>query len=97
MYSEAELKNFIKELSEGKHSLQNCERLAAVYIVMDHLNSDEDNAPGIANYGDTEFLQAIIDKDPGEVFYLLDELMQIILSINPKLYHGFMARLEGIK
>lgn len=91
MFSEQELKNFIAELSEGKHSYQNCERLAAVYTVMDHLHPK-----GIGDYGESEFLQSIIGKDEREVFYLLDELLQIVNAINPKLYNSFLAKIEGI-
>ena len=93
MFSEAELKGFINELSEGKHSYQNCERLAAVYTVMDHLYSNDD---GIGDYGESEFLQSIKGKDEREVFCLLDELLHIISAMNPRLYDSLIAKIEGI-
>lgn len=40
MFTKAELIDAINELEEGRHSIQNCERLAAIYTVLDHLYPD---------------------------------------------------------
>jgi len=93
MYSEAELNGFLDELSQGKHSYQNCERMAAVYTVLDHIKDDK---KVVGNYGESEFLQAVCSKDEQEVFWLLDELLAITKEISPKLYNSFIAKVEGI-
>ena len=41
MFTKAELIDAINELEEGKHSIQNCEKLAAIYTVLDHLYPKE--------------------------------------------------------
>ena len=41
MFTKAELIDAINELEEGKHSSQNCEKLAAIYTVLDHLYPEE--------------------------------------------------------
>lgn len=97
MFNEAELIDAINELSEGRHSIQNCERLAAVYTVLDHLQPGYSyKGGGIDNYGNSEFLQIISGKDERRVFALLDELMEAIQVLNPKLYKSFIGKLEGI-
>lgn len=99
MLNEAELLDAINELSEGRHTIQNCQRLAAVYTVLDHLQpprggySTKDG--GIDSYGGSEFLRAVSGKEEREVFALLDELMEAIQVLNPKLYRNFINRLEG--
>ena len=37
MFTKVELLDAINELAEGMHSIQNCEKLAAIYTVLDHL------------------------------------------------------------
>ena len=41
MFTEAELLDAIDQITSGKHSIQNCERLAAIYTVLDHLYGKE--------------------------------------------------------
>jgi hypothetical protein len=41
MFTKAELIDAINELEEGKHSIQNCGKLAAIYTVLDHLYPEE--------------------------------------------------------
>ena len=42
MFTKAELIDAINELEEGKHSIQNCSKLAAIYTVLDHLYPPEE-------------------------------------------------------
>ncbi len=103
MFSQAELIDGINELLEGKHSVQNCEKLAAIYTVLDHLypveripqgySGDEGKAESIPRYGDTDFLDAISGKDPREMWLLMDELMETLAVINPRLYDGVMRKI----
>lgn len=41
MFTYAELIDAIDQIEQGKHSIQNCERLAAIYTVLDHLYGKE--------------------------------------------------------
>ena len=103
MFSQAELVDGINELLEGKHSVQNCEKLAAIYTVLDHLypveripqgySGDEGKAESIPRYGESEFLGAISGKNPREMWLLMDELMETLAVINPRLYDGVMRKI----
>lgn len=42
---------------------------------------------------DTEFAQAILNKDPYDVIAVMDELMSTLQVINPKLYSSVMRRI----
>lgn len=107
MFTKAELIDAINELTDGKHTIQNCERLAAIYTVLDHLYpSDEpimmsysgDTAgpsedAKVGRHGDSEFLRAISTKDNHEAWLLMEELMETLSVINPRLYDGVMRKI----
>jgi hypothetical protein len=104
MFTRAELEDAINELTDGRHTIQNCEKLAAIYTVLDHLYPAEDDFPRgysgeapraetIPRYGDTEFLVAISGRDPRELWSLMDELMTTLAVINPRLYDGVMRKI----
>ena len=101
MYTQAELQDAIDQLHEGKHSIVNCEKLAAIYTVMDHLNpnfgysydNSEKTEATIGYYGDSEFLQAVQGRNEAETWRLIDELMDTLNIINPRLYNSVMRRL----
>lgn len=107
MFTQAELLDAIDEICKGKHSIQNCEKLAAIYIVLDHLyntgySADAppsitvEESPAIGYYGDSDFLKAVATKNPQQTMLLIDELMDAISVLNPKIYNSFMARLESL-
>lgn len=102
MYTQAELQDAIDQLQEGKHSIANCERLAAVYTVLDHINPDfrgysfdngDKTEPTVGYYGKSEFLQAVQGKSEAEIWRLIDELMETLSVVNPRLYDSVMRRL----
>ena len=102
MYTQAELQDAIDQLHEGKHSIVNCEKLAAIYTVMDHINTypttkysyDSDKTePTIGYYGDSEFLRAVQGRSEAETWRLIDELMSTLSIVNPRLYDSVMRRL----
>ena len=103
MFTKAELIDAINELEEGRHSIQNCAKLAAIYTVLDHLYPPEEMLKGysgenktsyyIEDYGKSEFLQAIAGRDPRDMWLLMDELMQTLSVINPRLYDGVMRKI----
>ena len=117
MYTKYELLDGISELLEGRHTVQNCEKLAAVYTVLDHLypekaenmqktalnnqnlgysydnRTETENQPVIGHYGNSEFLQAVAGRDIRPVFLLLNELMDALTVLFPKLYDGLLRKL----
>ena len=107
MFSKAELIDAINELEEGRHSIQNCEKLAAIYTVLDHLYPEEPKSYSmgysgasntdietiVGDYGDTQFLNAIKSRNSEDMWLLMDELMATIAVVNPRLYDGVMRKI----
>jgi len=112
MYTEAELVDAINQLTaSSNHSIQNCEKLAAVYTVLDHISpqspplsqtgySFEDRGgieiSTIGRYGDSRFLKAVEGKDAREVFKIIDEMVEAIAVFNPKLHIAFLSRVSSL-
>ena len=48
----------------------------------------------IADYGDSEFLQAIRGKSPGEVWAVMDDLMDTLKMVNARLYNSIMRKIK---
>lgn len=101
MFTEVELLDAINELIDAKHSVQNCEKLAAVFTVLDHLYPNErDNSVNetlVGKYGNTEFLKEISGKPARDVWILMDELIDALAVLNPKLLKNFYTKLSEIK
>lgn len=103
MLTESELTDAINVLCAGKHSIQNCEKLAAIYTVRDHLypttdqiergySAAKDNEQ-VGLYGQSDFLTAISRMNPVDAWLLMDELMQTLYAINPRLYESVMRKI----
>ena len=87
---------------------EECVRLAAYYTIRDHLDGVElpqvygDAAPAIAkteesvvgNHGTSEFLQVIAGKDAETVWKVIDETMDTLKLMEPRLYAGVLRKLE---
>lgn len=111
MFTKAELVDAINEIATGKHSIQNCERLAAIYTVLDHLYDEPtvekpdfgysyDNKveveTTIGNYGNSDFLRMVSGKPARDVWRLINELVEAIGVFNPRLMDNFIDKLNEI-
>jgi hypothetical protein len=81
-----------------------CIKLAAYYTLMDHLYG---RAEEVSSYSyaagpeskmveynsDSEFAKIIRGKDINEVLSIIDELMDTLNVINPRLYEGVITKL----
>lgn len=105
MITERDLDEAIAEC-QGKRNpdTSTCIKLAAFMIIRDHLYSDNiipqgyTRASGIDytyNSG-TEFSNAIIDKDIETILPVIDELMETLRALNPRLYNGVLRKLSSI-
>lgn len=67
MFTKAELLDAINDLEGGRHSIQNCEKLAAIYTVLDHLYPEEcnDKSNYFSNYSGALEPVSIESKIPG--------------------------------
>ena len=48
----------------------------------------------VGEYGSSEFLQAIVGKDPATCWGVMDELMDDLSVINPRVYAGVMRKIR---
>lgn len=48
----------------------------------------------IDRYGDSEFLETITDKNPEDIWMVMDELMSTLQALNPRLYQATMDRIK---
>lgn len=106
MYTKVELLDAINELNGGRHTIQNCERLAAVYTVLnnqypaDHLpqiESGYSTSAGetvVGNHGNSEFLSLVAGIDTDKAWLMMDELMVTLQVLNPQLYRQVISKLK---
>ncbi len=108
MISEEDLKKAIAECQGARNPTANtCIKLAAFYTIYDHLypKQTEDNeiVPQrifqpvdedlIADYGDTEFYRLISGRKAADVWKVMNELMETLQVINPRLYDGVVREI----
>ena len=58
--------------------------------------SMDDIADVVGEYGESEFLQTIAGMQASKVYEVLDDLMNTIGVINPRLYDGVIRELQSI-
>lgn len=99
MLSRKEIERAIRECEDGNSSYQNCEKLATLYTIYDHLYTTASptittlEETIIGDYGMSEFLSAIRGKDAYHVWSVIDELMDALKVTNPRLYDGVMRKM----
>lgn len=108
MITERDLQDAIAECQGERHPNANtCIKLAAYFTIYDHLYPKQAeqaeqipqtifqtvNEDIVGNYGESEFCQMISGKKAADVWVVMDELMETIQVINPKLYDGVMRQL----
>ena len=101
MYTVSELDEAINDLNNGAHTISNVSKLASVYTVLDHLYPTEREnqlrETIIDKYGNTDFLNEVAGKPARDVWLLVDDLVQTLAIINPKLLDNFLNKLSEIK
>ena len=108
MITERDLKDAIAECQGARNpSANTCIKLAAYYTIYDHLfpkapELDEEipqrifqqvDEAIVGDYGDSEFYRMIAGRRAEDVWDVMNELMDTIKVINPKLYDGVMRQL----
>lgn len=102
MFSKRELLGAIDELEASPATYQNAEKLATFYSLYDHLYVEKEPMNRIESvrevtidrYGDSEFLEAITDKNPEDIWMVMDELMTTLQALNPRLYQATIDRIK---
>lgn len=108
MITEQDLHEAIAECQGVRNpNAQTCVKLAAYYIILDHMTEQEprlrlpvasyDPPPqknGIYFDSETEFGKMLQGRDAEDVWPVIDELMSTIKVIQPRLYEAVLRRLD---
>lgn len=85
-------------------------KLASFYTILDHMYNKESGPdysfaeppkeedytrPKIDSYSDSEFSQLVQGMYLDDVFPIIDELMDTLKVMNPRLYNGVMKKIAG--
>lgn len=110
MITNKDLQEAIAECQgERNPNAQTCIKLAAYYIIRDHIadngatsphySYDAGPSPSFADYidydGNSDFAQAIKGKSAMAIWPIMDELMTTLEALNPRLYAGVMRRIDS--
>lgn len=102
MPTKDELFKAIDEVSKLPDTYSKCQKLATFYILLNSLYPEEDLKNNVSTqfqniipeFGSSEFLQKIKGHDMSLVFSILDELMEALKALNPRLYANTLQRFE---
>ena len=102
MIKESELREAIAECQgERNPNANTCIKLAAYYTILNNMISEEtpsysrSEAPLQAYDSGSEFSNVIRGRDMSEVLDIMDELMDTISVLMPKLYRATISKLKG--
>lgn len=104
MITEQDLLSAIAECQgQKKPNANTCIKLAAYYTILDHITGEpsvSNNIPvmGYSNSylykSDSEFMKAIEGVDIDTVMQVIDELMETLKAVQPRLYDAVMRKFE---
>ena len=102
MISKRELQEAIESCECAPLSYQNCEKLATLYTIYDHLYTEQTpkiekvEEDKISASGNSEFLKTINGLPSLSVWSIMDELMKTLQVIQPRLYDGVMKKISDL-
>lgn len=97
MINSDELDKEILMLEKKDTTYANCERLAWLYIVRDHITRQQAAQPTPLSVDpSSEFLQAVDGKDSVAVFSIIDDLMDTIRVTAPRAYESVLRKLKDL-
>ena len=88
-----EINGEITKLENQPASYQNIERLAWLYIVRDHLTEP---VHGEMPKGESEYFCACAGKSISDVMAVMDDLMDALMVIQPRLYQAVLTKLNPV-
>ena len=87
-----EINGEIAKLENQPANYTTIERLAWLYIVRDHLTKSVTGSE--IPRGESDFYCACAGKTISEVMDIIDELMSVLLVLQPRLYNAVMMKLS---
>lgn len=96
-YTEIE-KTLIESEANYDTSFAALAKLAPLYsaLLYKRISGNSAKSEPLALSGDSDFMRSIAQKDSGEVFAVIDELMTTLQTLQPRLYQSVMRRLDGL-
>ena len=96
MISRSELENAIREYEDAPNNYSNCEKLATFYALYDHMYGAEPviGEESVQYEGKSEFADTVRGKEPQAAWGVMDELMDALSVLQPKLYQGALEKLR---
>ena len=104
MITEQDLLSAIAECQGQKNPNANtCIKLAAYYTILDHITGNVPESPTIPGmsfsgpssyHSDSEFMHIIEGIDTDTVMMVIDELMETLKSVQPRLYDAVLRKFE---
>lgn len=73
-----------------------CIKLAAYYTILDHTPEDEPNYSYANKPSNSEFINVIKEKNLDDVIFAMDEMMEELQAVAPKLYYQTMERVQNL-
>ena len=103
MITEQDLQEAIAECEGVRNPNANtCIKLAAFYTIRNELFRNQKSEPVVSHSfssgytSESEFGKAIEGIDTNEIMKLMDELMDAVKVMNPRLYEAVMRKIRGI-
>ena len=105
MVSEAELLEGIADCFTGEPTPDKMIKMASYFIVKDHLYQEEikhtsrsskEQAETIYTSGNSDFLRMVNGKDTSRIMEIMDELMETMKVIQPRIYDSVMRRVSNL-
>lgn len=109
MITEKDLREAIAECEGTRNpNSTTCMKLAAYYTILNQMTNQakEEIVPGYSfasepqyeelPYSNSDFSQEVMSKGINKVFPVLDELMDALLVINPRLYHNTLDKISEL-
>lgn len=105
-----EIEYWISRYENEADKLDQCVTLSALYNIRDKMQpqgekpliysgysqADTPEVQTLSQYGNSDFLQALSWKDPAAVLNIIDELMDNLQVVNPRVYDSVMRKLNRI-
>lgn len=95
MVSLEKVEQDILETERRDTSMATCERLSILYIVRDHLRGYNTSPEAVMQLnGSSEFMQAVNGKNPESIMPIIDELMDAIQALHPRMYDRVLEKIK---
>ena len=102
----------IARLEYGESSYPAYAKLANLYTIRDRMDRQERQVPYeaaysatsadaeyssvVEDYGDSDFLRTVYGKDQGAAWSIMDDLMDTLHTVHPRVYEGVMRTIRTL-